>query len=873
MERRTRQLAAIMFADMVGYTALMQEDEERAHAQRERQREVLSEIVPAHNGEVLQYYGDGTLSVFTSAVEAVECAVAIQLAMRTDPKVPLRIGVHTGDIVHDELGVYGDGLNVAARIESLADPGGIVLSGKVFDEIKNHSSLTTHALGQVTLKNVKLPLMVYAVANQGLSVPSAEAVHARAARGGDASAMGGETPAAARSQPPAAVGAGEAFLRAVRERALIQWGVVYLAVAGSLVWIGSFLSGLYSWPSFVRDSLWLISFTGFFVTLVVAWYHGERGRQRIRGTELVIYFVLLLSSGAALTVLWTRPPAGPGRETTPLPVATAGDARPSVAVLPFENRSAEAENAYFASGLHDEVMTQLLRIGGLRVISRTSVMEYADARPNVRVIAENLGVSHVAVASVQRSEDRLRVNVQLTDASTDTNVWANRYDADVTDAFAVQSDIAQQIADALATTLTAQERNAITQSPTTNPEAYRLYLQGRDYFNRPGYRQENYLAAEQLFERALERDPEFALAHAELSLVHGNLYWENFDPSPSRLEAQRNHAEEALRRGPELPQAHQALGWSHYVGGDYMEALSEFEIARSGMPNDAEIIARIGYAHRRLGNWSEVFETFEEATRLSPRNATLYYDLGGHSFLANRRYSDAASAYGRAEFLAPDLYDAAIHKGHTYVHWRGQLDTLAAVIDRLPPNVHTPETNLARVDFALWNRDGEALLRYLDAVPTEALETQILFRPKALYAAWAHRLRGDGAAAHAAFLAAEASLDRRVAESPDDQRVIASLGFVHAGLGQREDAAGYGFRLLELEQRAGYPSEGPQNLEMVSRIFAQANLPDVAIPHLEALLESDSPISTQTLRADPLLDPIRQHPEFEALLARHERAP
>ncbi|MFC1791572.1 adenylate/guanylate cyclase domain-containing protein, partial [Gemmatimonadota bacterium] len=303
-EERTRQLAAIMFADMVGYTALMQEDEGDARAQRDRHREILSSVVERHRGEVLQYYGDGTLSIFSSAVEAVECAVEIQLELAKEPLIPLRIGVHSGDIVHDADGVYGDGVNVASRIEGLSAPGGVMISGKVFDEIKNHSSISSVSIGVVGLKNVGYRLSVFAISNEGLAVPSIEEVRAKTEREGQGSFSSREilskdgTPL---PQPP--VGAGEAFLQRVKERALLQWALVYLAGAWVVLQVVGFASERLLWPALIPQGLALLAFVGFFVTLVVAWFHGERGRQRVRKTEVFILATLLAVAVGALTLL------------------------------------------------------------------------------------------------------------------------------------------------------------------------------------------------------------------------------------------------------------------------------------------------------------------------------------------------------------------------------------------------------------------------------------------------------------------------------------------------------------------------------------------------------------------------------------------
>jgi serine/threonine-protein kinase len=849
-----------MFADMVGYTALMQANEATARAQRDRYRAVLSSVVERHGGQILQYYGDGALCVFDSAVQAVHCSVKLQLELRRDPPIAARIGLHTGDIAYDSQGIYGDGVNVASRIETLAAPGGVMVSAKVYDEIKNHPSIQAVAFGAVYLKNVAHPTPVFAISNEGLSVPSSEDVQSKSEAGAAADPL-----AAGAIELP--VGSGEAFLKHVREAALVQWSVVYLVAAVTSLGILQFLSRLNEWPPLILLAFQLALFIGFIGTLVVAWYHGKRGRQRVRRSEVAIIGALVLVTAFAISMLASEP-GGPSEQPESR-LLTVSDARPSVAVLPFANLSADEANAYFASGLHDEVLTQLQHVAGLRVISRSSVMEYAEDRPNVREIGRNLDVSYVVEATVQRMGERLRVNVQLIDARNDGQVWAERYDRELNDAFEVQSDIAQKIATELAATLSPEERGAIALAPTDNPEAYRFYLQGHDYAIRAGYSQQNFEAAEGLFQRALSLDPDFALAHAELSSLHGLIYWENVDPSANRLDAQRAEAEAALRLQPDLPQTHAALGWLHYVRGEFQEALQEYEIALEGLPNDADVIARVGYAHRRLGNWPGVFEAFEQARTLNPRNATLYYDLGGHSFAATCRYSDAVDAYQKALTLAPDLYDAAVQRGKTYIHWQGQLDTLRAVLAALPPASQDPVVDLARVELAFWDRDADRLLELLDVTPSQVFETQLDYMPKEIYAAWAHRLRGNEAAARASFEAARRILEPLTQERPDDERLVVSLGYVNAGLGRVADARSSAERAAQSRRRYAGPLPSPQALEAAARILAQVNLAEEAVQKLEGVLQGASPVSVRTLGLDPLYDPIRQHAAFQALLSRY----
>ena len=870
-EERTRQLVAIMFADMVGYTALMQGDEGDARTQRDRHREILSSAVQRHHGEVLQFYGDGTLSIFASAVEAVECAVEVQLELATESLIPLRIGIHTGDIVHDADGVFGDGVNVASRIEGLSAPGGVMISDKVFDEIKNHRSISAVSIGVVRLKKVEYRLKVFAISNEGLSVPTEAEVRAKTERGGEGAFWSGDDQIVGEDgtpMPTPPVGVGEAFLQRLKDRALIQWALVYLAGAWVVLQVVGFATDRLSWSPLIPQGIGLLAFVGLCVTLVVAWYHGEKGRQRIRRTEVLIITFLMMVAGAALSLLPSDGPPRSGDQPGFGPSPAIPDNRPSVAALPWINRSGQEEDAHFTDGIHDEILTRMSKIRGLRVISRQSVMQFRDSPMTVGEIATELGVRYILEGGLLRAGDSVRLTVQLIDARTDDHAWAASYDRylSVANLLSIQAEIAQTIADTLRATVTPEEQVELQRIGTDDLEAYDFYLQGRSYHLRPGYHQEDFEAAEELYDRAIALDPGFALARASLSHVHGMMYWERFDPSPGRWDAQRAEAEEALRLQPDLPLAHAAIGWMHYVRGDFREALEEYRIALVGLPNDAEIVANIGYTHRRLGNWPEVYSAFEEATRLNPRNATLFYDLGGHSFGFTRRYADAVRAYDRASTLAPDLYDAAIQKGQTYLHWQGQLDTLRAVMTRLPRELHLPEIDLARVNFALWERDPDGLLDLLESIPAPVFETQVAFLPKPVYAGWAHQLRGDESAALAAFDSARVLLEPLAPERPNDERILVSLGYVYAGLGRRIDAETSAASAVRLRQRNGDALSRLRTLEAAARILAQAGLADQALVHLETVMATESPVSIHTLGLDPLLDPIRDHPRFQALL-------
>jgi serine/threonine-protein kinase len=458
-----------------------------------------------------------------------------------------------------------------------------------------------------------------------------------------------------------------------------------------------------------------------------------------------------------------------------LRAASAGARHPrtAIAVLPFENLSGEGPNANFAGGLHDELITQLAKVAALKPISRTSVMEYATRTKPLREIADELSVGTIIEGSVQVVGERLRVNVQLIDAATDQHLWAERYDRTLDDAFAVQSEIAQQIVTAVGATLGGTERAAIAAAPTANAEAYRLYLQGLAYYRRPGNLRDNWEIAQDFYERALALDSTFALAHAALSQVDGRMSLYRYDPSPARLARQGEEAESALRLARDLPQAHLAMGLVHHVGRqDWQAALSEFRIALEGLPNDAEVWERIGYTQRRLGNWDEAVAAFEKVVALDPRNADALYNLGGTLHFL-RRYREAIEWYSRALALAPDVAAIDVDRGWTWVVWRGRLDSLGAALDRRPPEAELGALGSAGAWQALnryWERQPDSLLALLRRTTQPAFDGMNFYVPTALYAAWGRQLRGDGVGARAAFDSARALLDSVVTALPDDWR-------------------------------------------------------------------------------------------------------
>jgi TolB-like protein/predicted Zn-dependent protease len=660
------------------------------------------------------------------------------------------------------------------------------------------------------------------------------------------------------------------MLQRLKERKMVQWGLAYLAGAWVMLEVLSQIGDHFAWPNVVLRVLTVALALGLLPALVLAWYHGEQGRQRVTGPELMILTVLLLTAGG---VLWLV-----GRPGSAVTAAGATAARPDapgdrrfIAVLPFASLSADPENSYFAGAIHDELLTQLSKLGDLRVISRTSVMQYAGTTKPIGQIASELGVGVVLEGSVQRAGNTVRVQAQLIDAATDEHLWAERYDGDLTDVFAIQSDIAQQIATALQARLTAAERATLAQGPTQSSEAYDFYLQARDYHLRPSITQETLETARSLYERAVALDPAFALAHARLSRAHGQLRWWGFDRSDARREQQRAAAARAVELQPGLPEARFAMGLYHYWGHrDYERALIELRAALQSAPGDADLHHLIGAILRRQGKFEDGVKEMEQALLLDPRNTLLSRDLGNMYYLL-RRYPEAERVLSRVLELAPDFSAAASAKGALYTTWRGTVDTLSAVAHRLSEEDGNRSASLDRFLAARLAQDHTAALRAAEAAP-EMIRLQRSSHPRGLLIAWARQAQGDAAGARSAFASAHATLAAALEENPDDERLHIAQGYALAGLGRRAEAEAAIRRADSLLPSALDAFLSVSYAQDYAAIRAQAGDADGAIADLQRLLAGPSYLSAHNLRLDPIWDPIRDDPRFQALL-RHPVTP
>jgi serine/threonine protein kinase/Tfp pilus assembly protein PilF len=546
----------------------------------------------------------------------------------------------------------------------------------------------------------------------------------------------------------------------------------------------------------------------------------------------------------------------------------------SIAVLPFENRSEDKANAYFAEGIQDEILTRLSKIADLKVISRTSTQHYKTAPENLPAIARQLGVAHIVEGSVQKSGDAVRVNVQLIKAATDSHLWADTFDRKLTDIFSVESEVAKAIADQLRAKLTGREEEEIAAKPTDNPEAYDAYLRGLAYTLKTVDTPANALAAQKYLKEAVRLDPKFALAWAQLSIVDSRNYrQQSLQPTVALREEARQAAETALTLQPNLGEAVLAKGSYYYFClKDYDTAVRYFEQARQLLPNSNRIPESLAYVARRRGQLDRSESYFNEAEKLDPRNLHL---LTQHAvtYVNRRRFPEALQKLEQVLNITPDDVDALALKA-SIAQAEGDLPRAAALLAPLHPNADNPDALGTQVYQAILERRPAPViprLKEILAKPEPALgfsNGQLRF-----YLGWAQEVAGDHAAAQESWRQARSELEPLLKEQPENYYLIGNLALFNMGLGDKAAALALSERAMAANPIEKDPSTGPWSLEILARVAAQMGEPDRAIAALQKLLSipysgslsTIMPLTPALLRLDPMFDPLRNDPRFQKL--------
>jgi TolB-like protein/Tfp pilus assembly protein PilF len=777
----------------VGYTALSQRNEALALELLEEHRRILRSIFPRFNGTEIKTIGDAFLVEFQSALEAAQCALEIQrtLAKRnpdvsSEHRIELRIGIHVGDVVHREGDVYGDGVNIASRIQPVAGIGGICISVDVERQIHHALDARFEKLAPVELKNVEVPMDLFRIV-----LPWER-----------------QTASAAKSEIPATAGK----LHPKSETRRMPWHEVVLAV---LLVIGLIGAGIF----FLR----------------------HRAPQQANNSA---------SSSAA---------AAPEK---------------SIAVMPFENLSSDKENAYFADGIQDEILTRLSKIADLKVISRTSTQQYQSKPGNLSEIARQLGVAHIVEGSVQKAGNAVHINVQLIKAATDAHLWGESYDRELQNIFAVEGEVAKAIADQLRAKLTGQEEQVIAAKPTDNPEAYDAYLRGLAYSLKSATTPANAIATQKYLKEAARLDPKFALAWALLSYTDAISYSTNsLQPTIALREEARQAAETALTLRPNLGEAVHAKGYYHYAClKDYDTAERYFEQARPLLPNSSRIPESLAYVERRRGQWDKSENYFNEAERLDPRNVNLLTQRA-LSYINLRRFPEALRKLDQILNIIPDDVDTIATKA-AIAQAEGDLPRAAALLAPLHPAADDTGAFETKVYQAILERNpGPTIPRLKEVLAKPDPALGHIYGELRFFLGWAQEVAGDHAAARESWKQARSELESFLKEQPENQALIGDLALTNMGLGDKAAAFAFvekGITVLPIKKDALL---GPALIEILARVAAQMGEADRAIAALQKVLPipyngplaTNAPLTPALLRLDPMFDPLRNDPRFQKL--------
>ena len=601
---------------------------------------------------------------------------------------------------------------------------------------------------------------------------------------------------------------------------------------------------------------------------------GGKWVRRNPTTTLLVAALIVLAAGIVGVAVWKN------ESQHPIPTGNAAIPDKSIAVLPFENLGEEKEHAFFADGVQDDILIKLAKIADLKVISRTSVMQYRG-KQNVRQIGNALRVSHVLEGTVRRSGGKVHINAQLVDARTDAGIWAEEYDRDLNDVFAIETEVAQSIANRLRAKVSAREKVAMQEWPTRDLAAYDLYVRAKPLIDfateRPPSAENNLSQAVDLLNQAIARDPAFLLAYCRLAQAHDDLYFQRVDHTPRRLALAKAAIDSAFRLKPDSGEAHLALALHLYRGYlDYDHARDELGIAARTLPNNAQLFELTGYIDRRQGRWHDAVRNLKRAAELDPRDVHILSGLAT-TYLSLRDYKQLRNVSDRMQALDPANISPLLYRAWISVYEQADTRPVHAAIEKILADNPAREWALEETRFGLaWcERDFAAAERAV-ARMTENGNT-FNMRGTGVSRACGEgliaRARGDLAGAKAAMTAARAEQEKRVREDPDHVGALCGLGLIDAGLGRKEQALQEGRQAVERLPVAKNALDSPNVLYLFAIICAWTGERDLAIEQLQTLVRI--PLLTGTtygeLRLDPWWDPLRGDPRFEKIVEEAKR--
>jgi len=668
------------------------------------------------------------------------------------------------------------------------------------------------------------------------------------------------------------------FFVELKRRNVYRAAVLYGMSAWLLAQITTQIFPFFNVPNSAVRVVIIALALGFPIAMVLAWvYELTPGgfvrtedvdpatqRQWGRKVDFVIIGVLLL---VIAMLVYQRVPFR----------TESGEAIPekSVAVLPFANFSEEKANAFFADGIQDDILTSLAEIKELRVISRSSVIQFRDGSArNLREIAKTLGAANILEGSVRREGDRVVVNVQLIDARNDRHIWANRYDRTLVDSLGLQGELASEIADALRANLSADEKARVATKPTQNPDAYVFYLRANQISRNPDTLLQDYKTAEQLFMQAIALDPDFALAHARLASVRAEVF-HYYEPTDAWKTKARTEAETALRLQPNLAEAHLALGQCIYwMDHDYDRALEQFEIASRLSPSNGDVGRLIAAIKRRQGKWEESLQAYEKVAKIDPQNPNTVREVL-FTNTAMWRWPEAARWAEKMRAMAPASLVAKIQSGFVDFWWKGDTQRLKSLVDQVPTGVDPDGAVTAtRWEVAMLRRDYSAAKKVVETSSANELSyTNAGTTPKVFFEGCIYLAQGVNVKAQQALELARPALEAAVQEAPASAERHAILGWLYAFMGRKDDAIREGRLAVELKPESTDAVDGTLMSAYLALIYARVGENDLAISLIDRLLKipgavdsADYSITINDLKYRWEWDPIRSDPRFQAII-------
>ena len=751
-----RRLAAIMFTDIVGYSALMGSDEDKAFRILRKNRKIQQQTIKKYRGEFIKEVGDGILASFRTSTDAVRCAGEIQAASKIEG-IDLRIGIHESEVVYERGDILGDGVNVAARLEELAEKGSINISEAVYKNVRNKSGITSEFLEEKYLKNLDDPVKLY-------RVQCGDTITEKI----DLSDME----------------------RSTKTNTKISYYVLAVLIIVILA-------------------------------LASVWYFSE-------DTELA-------------------------------------ELDKSIAVLPFDLLSEDQSKRYQADGVLNSIISNLNKISELRVITKSSTEKYRNNPIDPRKIGKELNVSYILEGSFQMIGDDVRLSIGLINTSDGSSVWFEEYDRKWEDIFKLQSEIAEKIANEIKVYITPEIKRNMEISSPSDITAYEYYLRGEEYRNR-SFEEHNYRYSSNMFEKAVEIDPEFTLAWLGLAATSRYIYWFHYDRSDEQLTKTKKYLDKAISLSPETKEVQLERALFHYhCRLEYSEALEILEKLKTDYPNDDELYFWISTVYRRMGEFKRSFGYTDQAIFLNPSEWS-YWQSGGLTLRYLRNYDNAENYYKKVIDLNPSIFEPYWFLINLY-SITGEIQKAKQLLKENPEFLDHSAIILQRGYLELYERNFEEAIRITETLSDEPINQTNYFGTKHLQLGLIYFIMSDQDHAVEHFEIERDFLEEKLQELKKDSRIYSSLGITYAGLGMKEKAIEMGNKAVDIHNLKNDALDGFHSELDLARILLMTGEYETALSKLKYLLERNGDISIKQLQLDPFWDPVKDTEEFKAILS------